>query len=165
MDSSRLIELFTFTLSPLELVVRGTATYWFLFLIFRFLLRRDVGSIALADVLLLVVIADASQNAMAGEYKSVADGMVLVSTIVAWNYLLDWAAFRFAGIRRVLEAPPLLLIRHGRVNRRNLRREYLTLDDLISELRKKGIDRLEDVRACYMESDGEISVLKARGRD
>jgi len=165
MTPGDLAALFTFTLSPLELIVRGTATYWFLFLIFRFLLRRDVGSLGIADVLLLVIVADASQNAMAGEYTSVADGMVLVSTIVGWNYLLDWAAFRFKVVNKFLEAPPLLLIHHGRVIRRNLRREFLTLDDLLAELRKQGVDCVEDVRACYMESDGQISVLKARGRD
>lgn len=164
LTASELAALFTFTLSPLELIVRGSATYWFLFAIFRFLLRRDVGSLGIADVLLLVIVADASQNAMAGEYTSVADGMVLVSTIVGWNYLLDWAAFRFKAVNKFLEAPPLLLIHHGRVIRRNLRREFLTLDDLLAELRKQGVDGVEGVRACYMESDGQISVLKARGR-
>lgn len=165
MTTGELAALFTFTLSPLELIVRGTATYWFLFVIFRFLLRRDVGSLGIADVLLLVIVADASQNAMAGEYTSVADGMVLVSTIVGWNYLLDWAAFRFKVVNQFMEAPPLLLIHHGRVIRRNLRREFLTLEDLLSELRKQGVEGVDDVRACYMESDGQISVLKARGRD
>jgi uncharacterized membrane protein YcaP (DUF421 family) len=162
MTTGELAALFTFTLSPLELIVRGTATYWFLFMIFRFLLRRDVGSLGIADVLLLVIVADASQNAMAGEYTSVADGMVLVSTIVGWNYVLDWGAFRFKAVNKFLEAPPLLLIHHGRVIRRNLRREFLTLEDLMSELRKQGFDGVDDVRACYMESDGQISVLKAR---
>ena len=64
--------LFAFSVSPLELIVRGSAVYWFLFLIFRIILRRNVGSIAIADVLVLVVIADAAQNAMAGSYESVA---------------------------------------------------------------------------------------------
>ena len=78
-------ELFRFGVDPWELVLRGSAMYWFLFLLFRLVLRRDAGSIAIADILLLVLIADASQNAMAGGYDHVADGMVLVATIAAWN--------------------------------------------------------------------------------
>ena len=67
-------------MNPLELVVRGTAMYWVLFLLFRFVLRRDVGSIAIADVLLLVL-ADASQNAMAGGYETVSDGVELMAAL------------------------------------------------------------------------------------
>ena len=159
-DIDDLIQLFTFTMSPLELLVRGTAMYFFLFLIFRFVLRRDVGSIAISDVLLLVIVADASQNAMAGDYKSIADGMVLVGTIVGWNYLLDWAAFRFEGVHRFLEPPKLPLVRHGKVLHRNLRQEFLSPDDLMSELRKQGVEHVSQVRHAYMEGDGQISVLR-----
>jgi len=94
-----LAQLFALTVSPLELIVRGTAVYWFLYVLFRFVLRRDVGSMAMADVLLVVLIADAAQNAMAGEYKSITDGCVLVATIAFWNYLLDWASYRFVAVR------------------------------------------------------------------
>src|SRR5262245_53021074 len=104
-----------FGMNPLELVLRGTLMYWFIYLLFRFVLRRDVGSIAIADILLLVLIADASQNAMAGGYTSVSEGALLVATIAGWNYLLDWASYRFEWVRRLAEAPPLPLIRHGRV--------------------------------------------------
>jgi hypothetical protein len=78
-----LLALFRLGMSPLELFVRGTAVYWFLFLLFRFVLRRDAGAIGIADILLLVLIADASQNAMAGGYETVADGFLLVATAAA----------------------------------------------------------------------------------
>lgn len=153
-------ELFELTVAPWELMVRGTLTYWFLFCVFRFVLRRDVGSVGIADVLLLVLIADASQNAMAGGYESVADGAVLVSTIVAWNYLLDWASFRFEAVRRVVEPPPLVLVRNGKVQRRNLRHELITLEELDAQLRSQGVDDIAKVKSARMETDGQISVIK-----
>lgn len=161
--SEELVRLFGLTLPPWELVLRGSATYWFLFALFRFVLRRDVGSIAIADVLLLVLIADASQNAMAGEYKSITDGFILVSTIIGWNYLLDWAAFRFEFLRRVAEPPPLLLIRRGRVLRENLRKEMLTLDELRSKLRAQGVEDVSAVKLAHMEGSGEISIIMMPG--
>ena len=105
--------LFELSLNPLELVARGTLMYWFLFLLFRFVLRRDVGSIAIADVLLLVLIADASQNAMAGGYETVSDGVVLVLTIAGWNWLFDWLSFRSTWMRRFMAAKPLQLVKNG----------------------------------------------------
>ncbi len=147
-------------MNPLELVVRGTLMYWFLFLLFRFILRRDVGSIAVADVLLLVLIADASQNAMAGGYETVSDGFVLVATIAGWNWLFDWAAFRFEWVRRVLAAKPLRLVIDGKIQRRNLRKEMISHDELMAALREQGIDALEKVRLATMESDGVITVVK-----
>ena len=154
-----LSSIFEITVHPVELVVRGTIVYWFLFLLLRFVLRRDVGSIGLADILLLVIIADAAQNAMSGGYTSVTEGVILVSTIAGWNWLLDMAAFRFERVRRLLEPRPIALVREGKAMRRNLRREMITDDELMAKLRQHGLDKLEDVKLATMESDGEISVI------
>ena len=153
-------ELFRVSVSPLEIVVRGTAMYWFLFLLFRFVLRRDVGSIGIADVLLLVLIADASQNAMAGGYESITEGCLLVATIAGWNYALDWAAFHFPALRRVVEPPPLALVRDGRMLRKHMRRELVTPDELQAKLREHGIEDLAEVKVARIESDGEITVIR-----
>src|SRR5215208_826985 len=152
--------IFEITVSPAELVLRGTAMYWFLFLLFRFVLRRDMGSIGIADVLLVVLIADAAQNAMSGGYQSVTEGCILVATIAGWNWLLDMTAYRFSRVRRLIEPKPLPLVRNGKLMRRNLRHELITVDELMAKLRENGIDELEQVEAVAMESDGEISVIR-----
>jgi len=159
-----LAQLFALTVSPLELIVRGTAVYWFLYVLFRFVLRRDVGSMAMADVLLVVLIADAAQNAMAGEYKSITDGCVLVATIAFWNYLLDWASYRFVAVRRIVEPPPLLLVDDGRLILPHLRRQLVSVEELRAKMRENGIERWEEVHKAYMEPDGEISVLRRESR-
>jgi uncharacterized membrane protein YcaP (DUF421 family) len=152
--------LFEITVDPLELVLRGTVMYWFLFLLLRFVLRRDIGSIGIADVLLLVVIADAAQNAMSGGYESITEGVILVGTIAAWNWGLDMLAYRFLAVRRVLEAPPMVLVRNGKLLRRNMRKEYITPDEIMAKLREHGIDKLDAVKVATMESDGEITVIQ-----
>lgn len=164
-DLNDFISFFRLSLSPMEIFVRGTAMYWFLFLLFRFVIRRDVGSIAIADMLLLVLIADASQNAMAGGYETISDGCLLVATITGWNYLLDWCSYRFPRIRSMIEAKPLLLVRNGRMQRANMRREMITVDELTAQLRKEGVTDLAKVREAYMENTGEISLLLEKGAD
>ena len=153
-------QIFGLSVSPIELVIRGSAMYLFLFVVFRVVIRRRVGAVGMADILVLVIIADAAQNGMSGEYKSVTDGAILVATIVAWDYLIDWLNYHVPALRNWLEAPPLLLIRDGRVLRRNLRHEFVTEDELKSKLREKGVTDVSQVREARMESDGEVSVIK-----
>jgi uncharacterized membrane protein YcaP (DUF421 family) len=157
------MNLFDIHVSPWELVVRGTLIYWFLFLLFRFVLRRDAGSLGLADILLVVLIADAAQNGMSGEYKSVGEGMVLIGTIVGWNYFIDWMSYRFRWFAQFAEPRTMLIIRHGRFIRSNLARELLTEDDVKSQLRQHGIDDLKTVKHAWLEPDGEISVISTKG--
>ena len=95
----------------LEIVLRGTIMYLVLFAILRFLGRRQAGHFGPADLLVIVLIADAAQNALGAEYRSVTEGILLVSTLVAWDYALDWAAWRFPALRPILKAPSLKLSR------------------------------------------------------
>jgi uncharacterized membrane protein YcaP (DUF421 family) len=155
-------ELFGLSVPALELVIRGSAIYWFLFFIFRFILRREIGSIGITDVLFVVIIADAAQNAMAGEYKSITDGFILIATIVAWNVLLDWLNFKFPTLRSVIEARPLLLVHNGSLVVPNLDKELLTQEEVLAKLRGQGIENLEEVKAAYLENDGTVSVIKRR---
>lgn len=144
----------------LELVFRGSCMYLSAFCLLR-IFRRQTGSIGPADLLVLLLIADAAQNGMADEYRSVTEGIVLVATIIFWEYLLDWLGFRFPQFGALLERPPLALIADGQVLHRNLHQELLTLDELRSHLRQKGVDDEARVRACFLEGDGQISVILA----
>ncbi|MEP6924372.1 MAG: YetF domain-containing protein [Pyrinomonadaceae bacterium] len=145
--------------SLLEIFIRGTITYFALFLILRFT-RRGTGAIGINDLLVIVLIADAAQNAMAGDYKSITEGVFLVLTIGAWDYALDWMGHKSPSIARLLRPSELLLVENGKMNRRNMRKELITVEELMSQLRQQGIEDLKDVKKCYLEGDGEISVIK-----
>jgi uncharacterized membrane protein YcaP (DUF421 family) len=157
-------DIFDIRVPIAELVLRGTLVYWTLFLIFRFILRRDVGAVGIADILLLVIIADAAQNAMSGGYSTYTEGAILVLTIVAWNWVFDSASFRFPAVRRFAQPDRLTLIRKGVAMRRNLRREFITMEELHAKLREHGIEKIADVKAAYLEEDGEISVIRVNVR-
>jgi uncharacterized membrane protein YcaP (DUF421 family) len=154
------VGLFEIHVPVAELMLRGTLVYWLLFLIFRFVLRRDVGAVGIADILLLVIVADAAQNAMSGGYDTFAEGAILVLTIVAWNWLLDFLSWRFALVRRFASPARLTLIHRGVPQRRNLRREFITMEELHEKLREQGIEKMADVKAAYLEGDGQISVIR-----
>jgi uncharacterized membrane protein YcaP (DUF421 family) len=151
---------FHLTVNPVELVVRGSIIYVGLILCLRFLLRRDVGSMSMADVLFIVIIADAAQNGMAGDYKSLGDAAVLIGTIVLLNILLDWGAYKSKTFRRLVEPPALPLIKDGAWIRANLKRQWITTDEVLAKLREQGIDGIADITAAYLESSGELGVIR-----
>ncbi len=157
-------DIFDIRVAIAELMLRGTLVYWLLFFIFRFILRRDVGAVGIADILVLVIIADAAQNAMSGGYTTVTEGAILVLTIVGWNWLLDFLSFRSALVRRFVQPRRLTLVRSGQVQHENLRREFITIEELNEKLREQGIEQLSEVKAAFLEGDGQISVIRQADR-
>lgn len=155
-------QLFTFTMSPIELFIRGTLTFLFLFCLFRFVVRRDVGAIGISDLLVLVIIADASQNAMSGDYKSVLDGFVLIGTIIGWSLFLNYLSFRFALFRRFVLPRPLCLVKDGTKQEKTLQRELITDEELHEMLREHEIEDIAEVKHAYLEPDGRVTVIRKR---
>lgn len=147
----------------LESFLRISIVYLFLVGLFRLILKRESADIYITDLLVLVLIADAVQNAMADDYQSVPDGLVLASTLIFWNWFLSYASMRWRRVRRVLLPAPLLLVRNGEMIKANMRKEHLTPEELMSQLRLQGVERLEDVKYVFMEMDGRISAIKKEG--
>jgi uncharacterized membrane protein YcaP (DUF421 family) len=153
-------ELLIPTHSVAEMMLRGTVMYLSLLLILRFVMLRQSSTLAIADILVIVVIADAAQNAFAREYQSVTEGLALVLTVVFWDVTLNWLSYHFKMFERLLSPAPLELVKRGQMNRRNMRKEFITEDELRSQLRQQGVSDIKDVKAAHLEANGEISVVK-----
>ena len=155
-------KLFVFTVSPFELILRGTIVYLVIFVMMR-VLRREPGTVGIADLLMVVLIADASQNAMSSEYKSVLDGLVLIMTIVFWNYFIDWLTMRSRRIESFTYPDPMPLVRNGRMMTENMRKQFITKNQLLSMLREHGVTDLSKVKVANLEGSGNVSVIQADG--
>ncbi|MGE5510579.1 MAG: DUF421 domain-containing protein [Bacteroidota bacterium] len=152
--------VFSPTLGIPEIVLRGSIMYLGLFAVIRFMSRRQAGNFGPADLLVIVLIADAAQNGLGKEYNSVTEGLLLVLTILGWEYLIDWLQYRYPALRPILAAPSLTLIENGRLNAANLRKELLTEEELRSQLREKDVLRYDEVKLAKLEGDGRLSVIK-----
>jgi uncharacterized membrane protein YcaP (DUF421 family) len=138
--------------------------YLSLFFLLRVILKRQAGTLGMTDLLLITLLADASQNGMAGDYKSLPDGIVLVATIIFWSYALDWLSYKSPRFQRLIEPPPLPLIKDGQLLHRNMRRELISEADLMGQLREQGISDISRVKAAHIESDGRVSVIERKQR-
>ncbi len=153
--------IFIPTTSLLELVVRATIMYFIVFGLLRLVLKRQAGGIGTTDVLVVVLLAEVAGNGFAAEYKSVVEGTVLVGTILFWTYVLEWAGHQFPAFERLLRAPTVVLVENGKILHKNLRAEFVTKEELMAQLREKGVEDCAHVKRACMEADGMISVIKA----
>jgi uncharacterized membrane protein YcaP (DUF421 family) len=133
--------------------------YLAVFVLLRVVMKRQLGSASISDLLILVLIADAAQNGMADDYKSITSGILLVATLMFWNFVVDWLGFRVEPLGRLLHPGPILLVESGQPITKNLKREMMTHEELMTQLREHGIDRMERVKRAYLEADGQISVI------
>ena len=143
----------------LELFARGAFLFVLLMVLFRLLPRRTGGELAPMDLVFLLLITEAASHAL-GDYSSLADGTVQIVTMLALNYLTNRLSFSFRWFERLIEHDPLQVVKDGQTIPRNMRKELLTPEELISHLRLNGIDEISEVRSAYVESDGRLSVVK-----
>ena len=152
--------LFVPTTSILEIILRGSLIYLSLFVILRLILKREATGLSLTDLLVVLLVAESVQGSMVVDETSLTGGIILVSTVIFWSYTLDWIGHHSSFLSRIMRSPPLLLVENGRMLRRNMRKELITEDELMSQIRLAGIERVEEVERVYMEGDGKFSVIR-----
>jgi uncharacterized membrane protein YcaP (DUF421 family) len=148
--------------SLLELVIRGSLIYLALFIVMRVIPRRTIGQASASDLLIIVLIADAVQNGMAAEYRSITEAAVLAGVIFGWALVIDWLDHRFPHWQ-LAAGKPLALVEDGKLLEKNMNRQLITEDELMAQIRMHGLDSLRNVRKAYIEGDGHFTVLLSGG--
>ncbi|QXL85177.1 DUF421 domain-containing protein [Comamonas sp. NLF-1-9] len=157
-DWSRIFALET----PLgELLLRAAVLYFGILFLMRIMPRRTGGELATMDLVLILLITEAASHSL-GDYTALPDGVFMILVIMGFNYLVNALSYRVKFIERLVSLPPLQVIRDGRLLRRNMRREFLTEEELMSYLRQQGIDKIDDVKAAYIEGEGKVTVIEKK---
>lgn len=143
----------------MEIVLRATAIYFFLWVLTRGLGKRELAEMTAFELLLLVTLGDLIQQGVTQEDMSVTGAMLAVGTLAVWILLFSWLAFRFRPARDVIEGVPVVVLRDGRPLKAALRLERVTVDELVGSARQQGISDLADVDLAILEPDGRFSFL------
>lgn len=151
--------MFNLSMPLWELFVRGTIIYFALIFLVRVLPKRKTGHLSPNDMLFLIVIGGMGTDAIVGGSTSVGDILMMISLIVGWGYLFDIVEARSTFVQNLLRDRQTSLVEQGRLNKRNMRREMVTEEELMSVLREEGIDDISQVHSACLEADGEISVI------
>lgn len=153
-------ELFVPAVPLGETLVRGTVVFLALLLMMRLAGQREAGGLGLTDLLVVVLIAQGAAGGLIGDSTTITDSLLLVATILGWSVVVDALSYRFPRVARVLKSRPRVLARRGSLDRHALHREFMTRDEVMSQLRLHGITDLADVEQVVLEPNGMISVVR-----
>lgn len=142
-----------------ESILRGTILYFAVFIIMRSTLRRTAGELSMLDFIFVLLVANGAADSMVGGSISVLNGIVLILTVVAWNYALNTLSWYIPVLERWTTPPPIQLVKDGEMMRRNMRKEFITTEELMAQLREEGIEDISKVKSALLEGDGNISVI------
>ncbi len=147
----------------MEIIVRATVIYFFLWLVTRGVGKRELAEMTAFELILLVAMGDLVQQGVTQEDMSVTGAMLAVATFAFWIVVFAYLTWRSAASRPVLEGLPVVIVRDGQPIEEMLRIERVTLDEVKEEARQQGIGDLSEVRLCVLEPDGKFSFLQAGG--
>jgi uncharacterized membrane protein YcaP (DUF421 family) len=143
----------------MDLVLRATVVFFFIFLITRVIGRRELSSLEPFDLILLVVIGDLVQQGVTQSDDSVTGSLTVISTFSVLTVLVGFISFKVRRLRRMLDGEPIVMVLDGQVIEGNLRRERMTRDELEAAARLQQVASLEDVRLAVLETGGQLSVI------
>ncbi len=144
----------------LALVLRAVLVFLGIVLLLRLSGKRQVGQLDATEFVMILLVGESVQNALIAGDTSLSGGMVLAATVVGTSVLISILTFRSPLLRRFLEGKPTVLMRGGKVIRRNLRYERISNSDFKALLRKNGVHDFSNVEEVILEADGGLSVTK-----
>ena len=143
-----------------NIALRTAAIYLVALIGLRLAGKREMGQMTVFDLVVLLLIANAVQNAMVGPDTSLTGGVLAAVVLLALNAVVARLRLRWPRLRRVIEGSPTLLVLHGEVLADHLRREGLAQETLEAALREHGVSEVRDVEMAVLEIDGSISVVQ-----
>lgn len=152
--------MFTLTTPIWSLILSPIIVFIFLVVIMRITGRRQAGELNPFDFITLLLISDCVQNALNQNEKSLLGGMISVSSLLFVNWFFNYFKFKSPRFKKLSEGEPVVLIKNGIINEKNLSKEKMTLSDIEEFMRNKGIKSIKEIELMIMETTGNISILK-----
>lgn len=147
----------------MDIVLRAAAAYVFIIFMLRIIGRRELSTLGPSDIVLLVVMGDLVQNGVTQSDQSVTGVFLAVSTFAILTMAMSYVTYKSRRAQTLVEGEPLILVENGKPVDKNLRSERLNLDDVAEEARGQGIESLDEIKWCVLETSGTMSFVKKSG--
>lgn len=144
----------------MEIVIRIACVFLLLTLAFRALGKRELSQLSPFELVMLLLVAEIVAPALTAVDESLTGALFGAATLLLLTFLHSVATYRFRWFRSMAEAPPSLMVRHGRIDERLMHMERIRPDEIFSEMHKAGMERLDQVRWGFLEPDGKMSFVR-----
>jgi uncharacterized membrane protein YcaP (DUF421 family) len=144
----------------MDAILRGAAVYVFLLLVFRLAGKRALAQITTFDFVLLLIIAETTQQALLGHDFSLTGAALLIMTLVGLDLVFSWVRRRSNWFEKLTEGAPLVILEHGRPLKDRLERLHIDEADIMQAAREaEGLERLDQIKYAVLECNGGITVV------
>ena len=143
----------------MDLTVRAVTLFFFVFLITRIIGRRELSSMEPFDLILLIVMGDAIQQGLTQDDYSVTGALIVIGTFAILQVLISYLSYRFPRLRPALDGEPLVIVQDGKAIEKNMKRERITLEEVMVEARQQQVAALDDIAWAVLETSGKISII------
>jgi uncharacterized membrane protein YcaP (DUF421 family) len=143
----------------MDLAIRATFLFGFVYLLTRIIGRRELSSLEPFDLILLIVIGDAIQQGLTQDDYSVTGALIVVGTFAMLQVLVSLLSWKFPALRPALDGEPIIVVQDGKPIERNMRRERLTLEEVLVEARHQQLTSIEEIEWAVLETSGSISII------
>jgi len=143
----------------MDLTIRAVALFFFVYLLTRIIGRRELSSLEPFDLILLIVIGDAIQQGLTQDDYSVTGALIVIGTFAILQILVSYLSFRFPRLRPALDGEPIVVVQDGRAIEKNMKRERITVDEVMVAARQEQVASLDRIAWAVLETSGKISVI------
>jgi uncharacterized membrane protein YcaP (DUF421 family) len=143
----------------MDLAIRAVALFFFVYLLTRIIGRRELSSMEPFDLILLIVIGDAIQQGLTQDDYSVTGALIVIGTFAVLQILISYLSYRFPRLRPALEGEPMVVVQDGKVIEKNMKRERITVEEVMVEARLQQVASLDQIAWAVLETSGKISVI------
>lgn len=144
----------------MDAVLRAISIYVFLLLLFRLAGRRTLAQSTVFDLALVLIISEATQNALIGNDYSMTNSFLIIMTLVGVDIVLSLIKRQIPMVNNWIEGRPLVVVRHGRPSLDLMRKARIDMEDILAASRNNGIERMDEIKYAVLETNGEISVIR-----
>ena len=145
----------------MDIILRAVVAYLFIIFMLRIIGRRELSTLAPSDLVLLVVMGDLVQNGVTQSDQSITGVFLAISTFAILTVAMSVLTYKSRRAQTLIQGEPLILVENGKPISKNLRSERLNLDDIAEEARGQGIDSIDKIEWCVLETSGTMSFLKS----
>jgi uncharacterized membrane protein YcaP (DUF421 family) len=142
-----------------DVILRSSAVYLFMVIALRIFGKKELSQLNTADVILILLISNAVQNAMVGNNTTLLGGLAAATVLFAINFTLKKLMFRYKSFGEFLQEKPEILIHAGQLDFKILSKLNITNDELKEAMREHGVEHFADVKLAMLEIDGNISII------
>jgi len=147
----------------MDLTLRAVALFCFVYLLMRIIGRRELSSLEPFDLILLIVIGDAIQQGLTQDDYSVTGALIVVGTFGVLQIFVSFLSYKFPRLRPALDGEPIVVVQDGAPIERNLKRERLTVQEIMVEARQQQIASMDGIAWAVLETNGKISIIPKQG--